>query len=411
VSAVMRGNFRMALSGVRGSKWRSMLTMLGVIVGIVAVVTVVGIGDGVKRQVGDTLNHYGKDLVIIRPGQVGSNGLVSTSSTDMLFGMSNAASLTTGDVTTMQRTPGVHQLTPLGIVPGTPQADHKTAQGVFVLAASSDAAVVLNQQVAEGDFWGPDSANANVAVVGQNVADNLFGEPVPLGRSFTFRGQAFVVRGVFASWLNVPFSPTATFDDAIFIPYQTAARITQNNSGLYAVLIKTGDPKNTPAVISSLTDRLKSAHGGVQDFSVLGSKESVSTSANVIHLLSVWIWVVAAISLLIGGVGIMNIMLLSVTERMHEIGVRKAIGATSHQILGQFVLEATVLSLIGGTIGIVLSLSVVGLLYAYTNLKPVISWDAVAIAAAVSVAIGIVFGTAPAVKAARKDPIEALRHE
>jgi putative ABC transport system permease protein len=130
-----------------------------------------------------------------------------------------------------------------------------------------------------------------------------------------------------------------------------------------------------------------------------------------VHLLSVWIWAVAAISLLIGGVGIMNIMLLSVTERMHEIGVRKAIGATGRQIMGQFVLEATVLSLVGGVIGVLVSLGCVGLLYTYTNLKPVVSWDAVGIATGVSLIIGIVFGTAPALKAARKDPIQALRHE
>jgi putative ABC transport system permease protein len=134
-------------------------------------------------------------------------------------------------------------------------------------------------------------------------------------------------------------------------------------------------------------------------------------STQVVHLLSVWIWAVAAISLLIGGVGIMNIMLLSVTERMHEIGVRKAIGATGRQIMGQFLFEATVLSLVGGVIGITVSLACVGLLYAYTNLKPVISWDALLIATAVSLIIGIIFGTAPAIKAARKDPIQALRHE
>ena len=411
MSAMMRGNLRMALSGIKGAKWRSLLTMLGVIVGIVAVVTVVGIGDGVKRQVAGTIDHYGKDLIIVRPGQVTGNGMISAGNSDVLFGMANTASLNADDVTTIRRTPGVAQVAPLGVVPGTPQADSKTAPGVFMLATDSDLPAILKQNVEEGDFWSDASANQNFAVIGQKVAGALFGEPVPLGRTFMFRGEQFTVRGVFAQWVNVPFSPTANFNNAIFIPYQTAARVTHGSSGLYTVLAKTGDPKTVPAVAGALTSRLQSAHGGQKDFTVLGPKDSVTASAQVVHLLTVWIWAVAAISLFIGGVGIMNIMLLSVTERMHEIGVRKAIGATGRQIMAQFVLEATVLSLVGGAIGVAVSLGSVGLLYAYTNLKPVISWDAVGIATAVSLVIGIVFGTAPALKAARKDPIQALRHE
>lgn len=410
MSKMMRGNLRMTISAIRAARWRSVLTMLGVIVGIVAVVTVVAIGNGVKRQVAGTLDHFGKDTIVIRPGRI-SNDMVSGNGNDVLFGMSSAATLTTTDVATVQRTPGIRQATPLGVVAGTPQVDGVSAPNVFVLAAGTDAAAVLNQKVEEGDFWDTDHADANVAVIGQHVAGTLFKEPVPLGRSFRFRGQNFLVRGVFSPWERVPFSPTATFDDAIFIPYQAAARVTQNDSGLYAVIAKTGDPKTVPAGITALTNRLKAAHGGEQDFSVLGPKQSISAGADVIHLLSLWISAVAAISLFIGGVGIMNIMLLSVTERMHEIGVRKAIGATSRQVLTQFVLEATVLSLLGGAIGIVCSLGIVGLLYAYTDLKPVISWEAVGVATLTSLIIGIVFGTAPAVKAARKDPIEALRHE
>jgi putative ABC transport system permease protein len=158
-------------------------------------------------------------------------------------------------------------------------------------------------------------------------------------------------------------------------------------------------------------DELASARGGERDFSVLESRESLESGNGVIQLLSMWIFAVAAISLLMGGVGIMNIMLLVVTERMHEIGVRKAVGASSRQILGQFILEATVLSVVGGVIGIAVSTGAIGLLRVYTDLDPVISWTAIGIAAGVSVAIGVLFGSIPAIKAARKDPIEALRHE
>ncbi|HUB93524.1 MAG TPA: ABC transporter permease [Verrucomicrobiae bacterium] len=411
MSATLRGSFRMTLSDIRRSKWRSMLTMLGVIVGIVAVVTVVGIGDGVKQQVTGTLYHYGKDLIIVRPGSVNSGSTISTSNTDVLFGMSDASSLTTNDVSTVTNTPGVQETTPLGIVPGTPNANGTTMPGAFVLGTSENAASILNQQIAEGGFWSSDDDNNNVAVIGQNVADKLFGEPAPLGNTFTLLGQTFIVRGVFTPWENVPFSPTASFNDAIFIPYQSAARLTQNNSGIYAILAKTGNPKDVNSVTAAITSHLTATHGGAQNFSVLGPNQSIDNSDQVVHLLSIWIWTIAIISLLIGGVGIMNTMLLSVTERTHEIGVRKAVGATSRQILNQFMLEATVLSLVGGAIGVVVSLGVIGIFYLTTDFQPVISWQAIVIATFVSLVIGIIFGTAPAFKAAQKDPIESLRHE
>ncbi|HSX29219.1 MAG TPA: ABC transporter permease [Candidatus Saccharimonadales bacterium] len=412
MSSIMRGDFRMALSGVRGAKWRSFLTMLGIIVGIVAVVTMVSIGEGIKHQIAGTLNHFGKDLIIIRPGHSGGapKGL-GGSSPDVLFGLGSASALTEQDVDTVSKTSGVSTLTPLGLVAGQPKADDRTSPHTFVLAASSNAAQILNQRIAFGEFWDSDHEDKNVAVIGQNVAQELFKEEIPLGRSFTFRGQEFIVRGVFDPFVNVPFSPTASFDDAIFIPYKVASELTQHAAGYYVILAKTGNPATVQTTIQSVTQRLQNAHGGERDFSVLGAKDSVRTGGEVVRLLTTWISIVAALSLVIGGVGIMNIMLLNVTERMHEIGVRKAIGASSRQVLWQFLFEAAVLSLMGGVIGVLLSLGVIGLLHIYTDLHPVISWNAVGIATGVSLVVGIVFGTAPALKASRKDPIEALRHE
>ncbi len=412
MSAVLRGNLRMALSDVRGAKWRSVLTMLGVTVGIVAVVTVVDIGGGVKRQIVGTLQHFGPGLIIVRPGQVSDTGSgLGNGKNDVLFGLSSASTLSMQDLQTVQQTPGVSTVAPLGVVPGVATVDDHKSSKVFVLAANSNAATVLNQKVSQGDFWSSADENAQTAVIGRNVGQALFGEPVPLGRSFKFRGQDFIVRGIFAPFDNVPFSPTASFNDAIFIPYQTAAHLTQNTASLYVILAKASNPKQTNGVTTAITTKLRAAHGNAQDFTVLNASQSAGINSGVIHLLSMWIFAIGAISLAIGGVGIMNIMLLNVTERMHEIGVRKAIGASSRQIWSQFMMEAAVLSVVGGCVGIVVALVVDGLLYAYSDLKPVISWQAIVVATLVSLAIGIVFGTAPAIKAARKDPIDALRHE
>jgi len=414
MSMMVRGNVRMALSSVRGSKWRSILTMTGVIVGIVAVVTVVGIGEGVKRQVSQQLSNFGNDLITVRPGKPAREmNISSASNTDAIFGMGSTVGLANNDVDIIQKSGEAKSVAPLGLVPGEVQVNDKVFVNTPVIATSPDLPAVLSHKVEFGDFWDDrnDDGNTYAAVIGKNVAANLFEENVPLGRTFNFRGQAFVVRGVLSDFANVPFSPTASFDNAIFIPYRTAASLTNNNASLYAILVKPVDAKDVEDGVAGITQHLRDAHGGQQDFAVLGPHETADSGNGVVKLLTTWIIAVAVIALIIGGVGIMNIMLLTVTERMHEIGVRKAIGATSRQILTQFITEAAVLSVLGGVVGIALSLIVDGLLYVYSDLKPVISWQAITIATGVSLATGIIFGTIPAVKAARKDPIEALRHE
>jgi putative ABC transport system permease protein len=401
----------MALSSVRSARWRSFLTMLGIIAGIVAVVSVVGIGEGVKRQIAGTLDHFGKDLIIIRPVQAVDNSPSKLGQSDVIFGMSSAINLSNADADAVKRASGVGPSAPLGIVPGNIEAEGHTVKNIKVLGTSADLPKLINQNVAYGDFWTNRDEGAHYAVLGQRAAFTLFDEPVPLGKSFTFRGQNFQVRGVLEAFPKVPFSPTANFDNVVFIPYKMAASLTNNSAGPYVILAKPVAPNTLDKTINSVQDQLLDAHGQERDFSVLESHDSLESGNGVIRLLSMWIFAVAAISLLMGGVGIMNIMLLVVTERMHEIGVRKAVGASSRQILGQFILEATVLSVLGGIIGIAASTAAVGLLRVYTDLDPVISWAAITIAASVSVAIGIVFGAIPAIKAARKDPIEALRHE
>ena len=411
MSAVLRGNLRMALSGIRSSRWRSFLTMLGIIVGIVAVVTVVGVGAGVKNQIAGTLGHYGKDLIIVRPPQAAGNRPSGLGQTDVLFGRNSTMNLSNADADLVHRAPGVSSSAPLGVVSGSVEVDGQPIKGAKVLSAGGDTAAMLNQKLLYGDFWTNDDESSHFAVLGRQAAYDLFHEPAPLGKSLSFRGQDFQVRGVFAPFAKIPFSPTGDFDKMIFIPYRTAGRLTNNAAGPYVILAKPTNAGQLQDTINTIRSALTDAHGGEQDFTVLESSKSLESGDGVIQLLQMWIVAVAVISLLMGGVGIMNIMLLVVTERMHEIGVRKAVGACGRQILGQFILEATVLSVAGGIIGIAVSTGVIGLLNLYTDLRPVISWYAVGIAAGVSIFIGIIFGAIPAIKAARKDPIEALRHE
>jgi putative ABC transport system permease protein len=409
MSNISRGNIKMALASVRSAKWRSMLTMLGVIIGIVSVVMVVGIGEGVKQEIAHDVNQYGKDLITIRPGTV-RNGQTVTNA-DLLFGLNSVNGLSASDLQVIRNSAHVRLAAPMSLVSGSVSAGGQKMNTPLVIATNGDLPGVLNRPIPYGDFFSGDTENQDVAVLGKHLTQNLFNDYVPLGNSFTFRGTNFIVRGIFDDFQSAPLSPSANFNDAIFIPYNVAQRITGNNLSMYSILVKPDDPKNTQAAIDAINKNLLQAHGGEHDFSVLNQQQNIASSSDVLDLITTMIAAIAAISLLVGGVGIMNIMLASVTERTHEIGVRKAIGATNRQILNQFMLESAVLSLFGGIVGIVISLGGVLLLRVYTSLKPVVSWEAIVIATSASLLIGIVFGVAPAIKAARKDPIEALRHD
>jgi ABC-type antimicrobial peptide transport system permease subunit len=410
MSTINRGNVKMALASVRGTKWRSLLTMLGIIIGIVSVVMVVGIGEGVKRDIAKQIGQFGNDLITIRPGTLDDENKAATN-TDLLFGLNSLSGLTEADLQVVQKADHVRLAAPLSVVAGSVKAEGRTFKNGVVLATNAHLPEALNQSVPYGEFFDEEDEHANVAVIGRGVAQTLFEDQVPLGQQFTFRGHTFIVRGMFDEFKSTPLSPAANFNNAIFLPYKVAEKLTGNSTQMYSILAKPDKAENAEAATASITSQLLKSHGGEKDFSVLDQEQNLAASSDVLNLVTTMIAAVAAISLLVGGVGVMNIMLASVTERTHEIGVRKAIGATNRQILNQFVMEAAVLSLVGGVAGIIISLIGVLGMRAYTNLNPVISLEAIAVATAASLVIGIVFGAAPAIKAARKDPIDALRHE
>lgn len=407
---VTKGHLKAGISSVRSAKLRSFWTMLGVIIGVTSVIMVVAIGEGIKQQISGQIHHMGKNIIIVRPAELhGSTGLNSNGA-NLLSGLNISGSLTQKDVSIVSNSKGVTASAPLTITTGNVQNDGVTYSKGFVIGTSEDLPSILNQSVEFGAFLTNNDVGSNVAVIGQKVADDLFSEDVPLGRSFTFHGQRFIVRGIFNKFDTTPLSEQADFNNAIFIPNDVAESLSNNTAPTYEILAKasTGQTAKVAATISS---DLQKSHGGQANFSVLQGNQNIGSSDEILNLLTRLIAGVAAISLLVGGIGIMNVMLVSVAERMHEIGIRKAVGATNGQILSQFMIEASVLSLAGGVIGIALSFGLDLILRLTTELKPVISWHVVLIATGVSLLVGIIFGSVPAFKAARKDPIEALRSE
>lgn len=405
----------MAIASLRTTKWRSFLTMMGIIIGVVSVVTVVSIGEGIKHQVATQINQLGKDLITIRPGQLvqrSDNGAVSN--VNLLFNATDGGSLSSKDLTTVSETSGVGHAVPLSLVHG-PITVNGQDYSPLVLGTTEGMSQILNDPVEYGEFFKSDSdslaAQPDSAVIGHNLATKLFKQRVAVGQSFDFLGQTFFVRGVLKQFDTTPLSLTTDFNDTVFVPYQTVQKLTGQNTALYEILAKPSDPSRLDPVVEGIANRLSASSQGQQRFTVLRQDESLAVTNNILDLLTKLIAGIAAISLLVGGIGIMNVMLVSVAERMHEIGIRKALGASNRQILLQFMTEASVLSIVGGLVGIIISLIINFVLRVTTSLTPVLTWQVVVVATVVSLLVGILFGTAPAVKAARKDPIEALRNQ
>ncbi|HVV25925.1 MAG TPA: ABC transporter permease [Candidatus Saccharimonadales bacterium] len=410
-ASLTRGHFKAGLDTVRGAKLRSFWTMLGVIIGVASVITIIGIGQGVRQQISGQIHHLSKDLITIQPaalhpGSGGGNKDVSLLSADGIRG-----SLSSQDVATIARTKGVGASAPLAVVTGTVRGETGNYNQGFVLGTSGDLSSLLNQSLAYGSFLDPDDQDSTSAVLGPGAAEAMFNEDVPLGRSFSFHGQTFIVRGIFNNFNSAPLNQVTDFNKAIFIPYQIAQQLTNNAAPTYEVLAKPQSGDQTGQVASAIQRALDRAHGGQSNLTVSQGSQNLTTNNDIVSLLTKLIAGVAAISLLVGGLGIMNVMWVSVAERTREIGIRKAVGASNQQILSQFMVEATILSLGGGIIGIIVALLIDVAVRLFTDLQPVIHWQTVALAAGVSFLVGVLFGSMPALKAARRDPIDALRAE
>lgn len=408
MSAVVRGNFRMAIANIKKTRWRSGFTMFGIVMAVVPVLTILSIGEGVKRQISDQITDLGGSLITVRPGAAVKGDPIKQFNT--LSGYTNSGALTEKDYNAVADLDVVQHSAPLGVVPGALTVNDKTVRDTFVIGTTEDLPKLLNHPVQHGDFFSDKDYGRRSAVIGRGAAEKIFGEGVPLGRAFDFRDETFIVGGVLERFDATPLSFNADFDNAVIIPY-TQAKTLANDVPLFEIMIRPKSDVEVKDAIAVIEKTLEKTRGGERDFSVMTQAENLKAASNILALLTALVSGIAAISLIVSGIGIMNIMLVSVTERMHEIGVRKAIGATKRQIIGQFMSEAILLSAIGGFIGVILSFVAQYFIRLTTQLEPVITWEAALLVTGVTCIVGVLFGSIPAIKAARKDPIAALRHE
>ena len=403
-------NIKIAFQSLFLNKLRSALTMLGIIIGVGAVVAVMSIGTGAQDSVIKSIQGIGSNLVIVMPGNRQSDmGPMNQ------FNSSGKESLKLQDIEAIQKYANhIEGVIPV-ILSAAPAVYMNKGSNVSIYASSEDAVNVYNFEVETGKFFTKsDVANsANVAVLGKTIREKLFGDADPIGKSIKVMGKNFKVIG------TVKSKGTNTFgqdqDNTIAIPITTAMNKLYGQNYVNLIMAKTASEKEMDVASEEITRILKKQHGikagEKNDFSIQSQTEILNTLSAVTNIFTIAISGIAAISLLVGGIGIMNIMLVSVTERTREIGIRKAIGAKNKDILTQFLTESVVLSLTGGLMGIVFAYIISLLLNKYSPISTTISIFSIVLAISFSTFVGLFFGIYPAMRAARLNPIEALRHE
>ncbi|MBP9669631.1 MAG: ABC transporter permease [Candidatus Pacebacteria bacterium] len=391
------------------NKTRSLLTMLGIVIGIGSVIGMVALGQGAQSTIQANIQSIGSNLLIVRPGSQQGPG------SPLRGGVGSATTLTLDDAEAIKEQ--VQGIT--GVAPEVSSRQQVTARGTntntSITGITEAYGAVRNIAVAEGVFISSQhlSRAAKVAILGPTVRTDLFGEGVDvLGQKVRINKTDYTVIGVTVAKGGGGFGSS---DDAIYIPLTTAQRYLTGNDKVSVINVAAEDADTMSAIQTEITTVLLDTHRisdpAAADFSVFNQADIVATASSITQTFTILLGAVAGISLIVGGIGIMNMMLTSVTERTREIGLRKAIGARNRDISRQFLLEAVMLTLVGGILGILLGWGIALLANKLANIAASVSLFSIFLAVSVSTIIGIVFGYYPARKAAHLNPIDALRYE
>lgn len=394
-------------SALTGNKVRTGLTMLGIIIGISSVIAMVSIGQGAQNAIQSSIEGLGANLLTIMPGVVQpGRGVVSS-------GRGSAQSLKNEDVTILKQISGISHISPELTRRFQINSQVGTNTNTTVYGASPDYMPAHNLAIASGDFIGDADLRgmSRVAVIGPTTATDLFGEDDPIGKTIRINGTIFHVIGLLQTRGGSGFFNQ---DDIVFIPLTTMQKILVGGDYVSNIAVSVADKDLMADVKDQITILLAEKHKvdpASPDFSVISSADILGTLNQVTGTFTMFLAFIASISLLVGGIGIMNMMLTTVTERTKEIGLRKAIGAKKKDINRQFLVEAVILTFIGGAVGILLGWLISLGVSTFAGIATSVSPMAVLLACGVSASIGIAFGYYPAKRAAGLNPIEALRYE
>jgi putative ABC transport system permease protein len=398
---------RVALKALRKNKLRSLLTVLGVVIGVCAVITLVNLGSGAQISIEKAISGLGTNLLIIFPGSVTQGGIRTGYGTVTTLIAEDAEAI-------LNECTAVQMVTP--VVTSAAQVVFQNQNwSTSILGADTDYQRIKSWPLALGDFFTSQDVKAatKVCVLGETLAEKLFVKQNPVGQVIRIKRIPFRVVGVLTPKGQTAFGQDQ--DDTILVPYTTAQKRLVGITHVSMIMASAVSVEGTAAAQEQIRDLLRHRHkikkGDDDDFTVRNLADLTAVFSTITGILTLLLGSIASISLLVGGIGIMNIMLVSVTERTKEIGIRLSVGATSQDILLQFLFEAVLLSLIGGGIGILFGMGITSTVSYFTGWPSPISLYAILIAFLFASGVGIFFGLYPARKASRMNPIDALRYE
>ncbi len=404
-------DINLSITSLKANKLRSFLTMLGIIIGVFSVITLISIGEGVRSEVSKQIGNFGSNIIMAIPGKIDSEDGINPAS---FVGQS---SLTLDDMRAISEINGLMETDALTLINGVATVGQRQSSGSFIAGSGLHIEKIMNKNVKYGrwlDQADIDNRSA-VVVLDYVVKENLFPGEAPesvLGKKITLAKREVEIIGIMEEKDEVEsiLGGKTPFDNLIIIPMTLAFDINENEL-IHRIFTRAESSDLVDKKVEEIKTVLKNRHEGLEDFSLLTKDDMLELFNDVLGIITNAIGGIAAISLIVGGIGIMNIMLVSVTERTKEIGIRKAVGATDGNILTQFLIESGIISLLGGIIGFIMAYIVSRIIDIKFGIPTSVTPEAILMAMGISVFVGILFGIAPATKAARKNPIEALRYE
>ncbi len=394
----------MAWSSIVSNKMRSLLTMLGIIIGVAAVIALMSIGYGVQESIKSDISRLGSNTITITPGTGRKPGVRAAAG--------STQTLTYKDYQAIKNLPNITYAAPL-VTNSYLLVNGNKNWNTRVYGCTTDYAALSSLTAQEGRFWTEKeyNARARVAVIGKTVATGLFGEEDPIGQKVRINGDPFTVIGL----LEEKGYSFMDQDDRVLCPFSTVQERMLHITYVNNIVISSDNDSDLSQIESDVTNLLRTRHriatGAEDDFSIQNSQDLLKTMESTTQTLTIFLGSIAAISLLVGGIGIMNIMLVSVTERTKEIGIRKALGATYRMIIVQFLIESITVSLAGGFLGVALGVGIALLIPHISELSTLLTAAPIVGSFVFSVLIGLIFGLYPAQKAAKLNPIDALHYE
>lgn len=396
-----------ARQSLRSTRMRTYLTVLGITIGVASITLILSLSSGIAKVVSNQVDGLGGNIAVIRPG-IQPKGVIDLTAPTPFQGFATST-ITERDVQDISTLPHVDKAAPIMLINGSIRANQTTIDDAPIVATSPDLISIANIKMRDGQFF--DSVtNADTAVIGNQLAIDLFGTDNAIGRTFTIRGQTFTVIGILKR-TNDPINfNNINFDRVVAVSLDNGRALNRGIAQIQQINVRAKSVDGLQSAIHEVSQTLDKNHDGQKDYTITYGKEIAEPTSQLFLMIGTVTTAIASISLVVGGIGIMNIMLVNVAERTREIGLRKAVGASSGNIIGQFMAEALIMSLLGGIVGYaagyVLAFAVSR---TFLTFDPAFTWQIAAISLGVSVIIGGTFGLYPAIRAARKDPIESLR--